>query len=87
MCSGCRTGMAASLARTFTGGGRTFLPLPLGRSGWVTTQTTFSPFARRICSEGTANSGVPMKTIRFMATILHGTFLLGPQNLFEVLFI
>ena len=46
----------------FTGGGVTRFPRPWGRSGWVTTAAIRSPRSIRISREGTANSGVPMKT-------------------------
>ena len=57
--------MPARSASALTGGGtRVLRERPWGRSGWVTTPTTWyrSPSSAR--SEGTANCGVPKKTIR-----------------------
>ncbi len=62
--SGCNTGMPASRAATFTSLSRSFCPRPAGLSGAVTTATTLYPPSTRARSEGTANSGVPMKTMR-----------------------
>src|SRR5439155_12983969 len=42
-------------------------PRPLGRSGWVTTPATSCRDASSASSVGTANSGVPKKTIRRMS--------------------
>ncbi len=41
---------------------------PWGRSGWVTTLTTSKPSSSRARRLGTANSGVPKKTMRISAS-------------------
>jgi hypothetical protein len=63
MRSGCHTGTPRACAATFTGGGCSCCPRPFGRSGCVTTATT-SPRRKHASSDGTAKSGVPMKTSR-----------------------
>ena len=55
---------ACRRAFSFTGGGVSFFPRPLGLSGWVNTPATVSPRATSASREGTAKSGVPMKTMR-----------------------
>src|SRR3954454_22024270 len=50
-------------------------PRPLGLSGWVTTAAP-SPMSKRAAREGTANSGVPMKTMR--GRVIWGSLLLYP---------
>src|SRR6267142_2833356 len=44
------------------------IPLPCGRSGWVTTSGTLYPAEASLSSEATANCGVPQKT-RFTALL------------------
>src|SRR5579885_3462955 len=57
--------MPCCSATSFTGGGTTLLPRPLGRSGWQTTATTSkSGSFIRAFKVGTANSGVPKKMTR-----------------------
>src|SRR5699024_5145734 len=41
----------------------TFLPLPLGLSFWVITNSILYPFSYKFSKVGTANSGVPIKII------------------------
>ena len=62
--SGCSTGTPPSIARAFTGASLVFWPRPRGRSGCVTTPTTACADCSSASSEGTANAGVPKKTIR-----------------------
>src|SRR4029077_4934886 len=59
--------MLAALATSFTGEKETSCPRPRGRSGCVITPTISKSFcARRCFSVGTANDGVPQKTIRII---------------------
>src|SRR6266446_6468429 len=63
--AGWRTGRPRPIASILTGpgaGGEE--PLRRGRSGWVTTAAISSPESSRAFNDGTANSGVPMKTKR-----------------------
>src|SRR5690242_9709411 len=56
--------MPSSLAATLTGGSWVRPPRPAARSGWLTARTTSNLAAARERSEGTANSGEPIKTMR-----------------------
>ena len=58
-----RSGSRAPAASAATGEGRGAACRPTGRSGCVTTRGTFAPEASRASSDGTANSGVPKKTV------------------------
>ena len=51
-------------AASFTGGGDGCCPRPRGRSGWVTTASTWCPASTMRSSVGTAKAGVPKKTRR-----------------------
>ena len=63
MRSNWNTGMPRSSANCLTGQAVSFLPLPAGRSGCVTTPTmSYRPSSASALSEGTAKSGVPMNT-------------------------
>ena len=62
--SGCNTGTPSSRAAIFTSLSRRCRPRPAGLSGTVTAPTTLYPSATSRRSDGTANSGVPMKTMR-----------------------
>ncbi len=62
--SGCRMGSRCWRASTLMGEGVKVCPRPFGRSGCVTTPTTWSSDRSKASSDGTAKSGVPMKTIR-----------------------
>src|SRR5688500_6600844 len=64
MRSGCRTGSPSLNALCLTGDSASCCPRPLGRSGCVYTAATSCPALTMCSSVGTANSGVPMKTIR-----------------------
>ena len=57
--------------RTFTGGGCRRWPRPFGRSGCVTTPTTWCVEARSASSVGTANSGVPRNSTRRRRRVAH----------------
>ena len=59
-----RPGVRAARAVILTGASVTFCPRPRGRSGWVTTPTTWCGDLIRCSSEGTANCGVPKNTTR-----------------------
>ena len=73
MRSGCSTGRPAASARALTGASDTFCPRPRGRSGCVTTPTTVcGEAASSASSVGTANSGVPKKTMRRGGTVATG---------------
>ncbi len=63
---GCRTGSCSRWAICFTGEGVRVWPRPFGRSGCVTMPTTWSSDLKSASREGTANSGVPMNTIRML---------------------
>src|SRR6266436_3300816 len=63
--SGWWTLSPRATAACFTEGAANFCPRPLGRSGCVKTAAIWW-LAARSCNDGTANSGVPMKT-SFMA--------------------
>src|ERR1700724_4486059 len=57
--------MPARSAAAFTGETEVSWPRPRGRSGWVTTPSIWKPgWAIRWRNVGTANAGVPQKTIR-----------------------
>src|SRR5208282_4387381 len=57
--------MPAAVAASFTGELAVSCPRPRGRSGCVTTATTWkSGCAIKCCRDGTAKTGVPQKTIR-----------------------
>ena len=60
--SGCSTSRPRCSASRLTADACRPRPRPAGRSGWVYTATT-SPRCAAARSEGTANSGVPAKTI------------------------
>lgn len=53
-----------SCANTFTADGLSFCPLPAGLSGAVMTPTTGYSCCSKAAKVATANSGVPIKTIR-----------------------
>jgi hypothetical protein len=61
---GCSTGSFQERANSFTGDGETRCPRPRGRSGWVITASTSSPWEIKASREGRANRGVPMKINR-----------------------
>src|ERR1700682_1810092 len=61
--SGSSTGTPAASAAAATGDRRRLMPRPAGRSGRLITRVT-GWCSRRAWSEGTANSGVPMKATR-----------------------
>src|SRR5256886_17141924 len=64
---GRRTASFAASAASFTAENETLCPRPRGRSGCVITPTiSMSGCARRCLSVGTANEGVPQKTIRII---------------------
>ena len=54
-------------AYSFTGGAFRRFPRPAGLSGCVHTATTSCPASTHFFKVGTADSGVPMKTIRIKA--------------------
>ena len=58
------TGNPSSSALALTGDGSSFLPRPRTASGRVTTSAISFPASTSEVSEGTAKSGVPIKTIR-----------------------
>ena len=58
------TGNPSSSALALTGDGSSFLPRPRTASGRVTTSAISLPASTSEVSEGTAKSGVPIKTIR-----------------------
>ena len=58
------TGRPSSSALALTGDGSSFLPRPRTASGRVTTSAISLPASTSETSEGTAKSGVPIKTIR-----------------------
>ena len=63
--TGCNTGNPCSKAYSLTAEARSTDPWrPTGLSGWVTTATTLYPFSTSSLSEPTANSGVPINTMR-----------------------
>ncbi len=62
--SGCSTSSPFSRATHLTGLARNFLPLPAGRSGWVTTATNSQSALISDFSGAKANSGVPAKMMR-----------------------
>ena len=62
--TGCSTGMPCSTAYFLTALSFTLRPRPLGLSATVTTPTTLYPRLRRASRGATANSGVPMNTMR-----------------------
>ena len=64
--SNWNTGMPCFSAKTFTGQAVSLFPRPLGRSGCVNAPTTSYPLSMSACREGTANSGVPINTIRML---------------------
>src|SRR5437588_5153992 len=65
--SGWCTASFAASAASFTAENETLCPRPRGRSGCVITPTiSMSGCARRCLSVGTANEGVPQKTIRII---------------------
>src|SRR6266403_5038298 len=65
--SGWYTATLAASATFFTAEKETSCPRPRGRSGCVITPTiSKSDCARRCLSVGTANKGVPQKTIRII---------------------
>src|SRR3954452_16596818 len=61
--------MPSSRAASATGGGNSFRPLPFGRSGRVTTSCGECELAATRRKTATANSDVPMKTVRTPPTI------------------
>ncbi len=63
--SGCKmVSMPRASASFLTGVGVTFCPRPRSRSGPVTTAIGVYPASQSFFSDGTANSGVPMKRMR-----------------------
>src|ERR1041384_5071401 len=62
--SGCRTGISRAAASRFPGPGCGAPARPLGRSGCVTTATTWCRDASNASSAIAATSGVPKKTTR-----------------------
>src|SRR6185312_39299 len=62
--SGCSSGNPLSKAYFFTALADSCIPRPAGLSGAVNTPTTLYPAATMASRLATANSGVPMKTIR-----------------------
>src|SRR5690606_29680247 len=61
--SGCNTGMSCSTASCLTGDGVSFLPRPAGRSGWVSTASSWCSLSSNARSAVAAKSGVPAKRI------------------------
>ena len=61
--SGSRILKLWSSASSLTADARSSLPLPAGRSGWVTTPTISCPSSPSARREGTAKAGVPQKRI------------------------
>ena len=61
---GWKTGMPCVSASTFTGGGVSLRPRPVGLSGCVNTPTTSCSLSISRCSDGSENSGDPMKAMR-----------------------
>ncbi len=64
--SGCKMCRPLCAAYFFTALSCSFMPRPPGLSGAVTTPTTLKPACTTASSEATANSGVPIKTIRML---------------------
>ena len=62
---GCATGMLCCSATCLTGLGVSFMPRPLGRSGWVSTSGTLNPASMMADRARAAKTGVPAK-ITFM---------------------
>ena len=62
--SGCKIGKLFSTAYFFTALCVTSIPRPAGLSGAVTTATILHPSCIKACKLATANSGVPINTIR-----------------------
>jgi hypothetical protein len=56
-------GMPSRSAALRTGEATRSLPLPAGRSGWVTTPTTLSGPSQSVSKVTAAVTGVPMKII------------------------
>src|SRR5436305_11119516 len=67
--SGCITGTPCPRAQRATGGSCGCWPRPARRAGWVTTRTGARPAPTSAARVGTANSGVPKKTIRSIADL------------------
>lgn len=67
--SGWKIGISLDSPTSFIGEIDTFLPLPLGLSGYVTMALTLY-FSIIFFNEGTEKSGVPIKTIFIIATSL-----------------
>src|SRR6188768_1532576 len=57
-------GSRCSAASSLTGDARSCCPRPAGRSGCVSTPTTWCRDLSSACSAGSANCGVPAKAIR-----------------------
>jgi hypothetical protein len=61
--SGWTRGSLTAIAAAFTGGATICIPRPLGLSGCVTVSATSWPARNTAFKVGTANEGVPQKTI------------------------
>src|SRR5262245_29075171 len=62
--AGCAIGSARSAASSLTGEARSSRPRPAGRSGWVSTPTTWWRDSSSARSAGSAKCGVPANAIR-----------------------
>ena len=61
--AGWYTFISCAKANSLTGENASLFPLPLGLSVWVKTAAISSPLSYSAFSDGTAKSGVPIKTI------------------------